>query len=253
MIATAAAAVIAGIGVTNGAVSPRTVTGTGDTAAAAGRAALDSAGARVADLLILAASAPDPHCPATAPQVACRMGLAEIGAYDVTAGCPGFIHALVAATEAIAAGGVRSVLVIGADTHRTVADGAGAVLLRRGRSDEPGAVLVSGTSGVGVRADQIVIAASGTAAASVPLALADAVGRGVVPVGGRVLLTAFGVGPAWGSVAIRWPDARPVYAEADRSPAHTDIVYVSAASAEPAPKAAAYVHADYFCAEWGAL
>ena len=375
MTATAAAAVIAGIGGAGGlgrmsgigsALPPRAVTGTGhlatvtrggdlatatstgDLATAAGLAALDSAGTRVADLLILATSTPDPHCPATAPHVASRLGLTGIGAYDLAAACSGFIHALAAATEAIAAGGVSSVLVIGADARPTVADtlhsldrgvaarfgggegtGAGAVLLRRGRADEPGAVLGTDLGGAGIRAnpsameagasrhahtvrqmtasaraalyragwlpdeldafvahhaDQHIVDAVAdrlgvreghrvsnsvgarethqvsrpsqvgeTAAASVPLSLSAAVGQGVVPVGGPALLTAFGAGPAWGSVAIRWPDARPVYTEPDGGPVYADIIYMRAASAEPAPKESAYAHADYFCAEWGAL
>ncbi|WP_399478872.1 beta-ketoacyl-ACP synthase 3 [Streptomyces sp. OUCMDZ-4982] len=44
-----------------------------------------------------------------------------------------------------------------------------------------------------------------TGAASIPLALADAAGRGVLRGGDRVLLTAFGGGLTWGSAALRWP------------------------------------------------
>lgn len=44
-----------------------------------------------------------------------------------------------------------------------------------------------------------------TGAASIPLALADAAGRGVLHRGDRVLLTAFGGGLTWGSAALRWP------------------------------------------------
>ncbi|MFJ1594208.1 beta-ketoacyl-ACP synthase 3 [Kitasatospora albolonga] len=44
-----------------------------------------------------------------------------------------------------------------------------------------------------------------TGAASIPLALADAAGRGVLRSGDRVLLTAFGGGLTWGSAALRWP------------------------------------------------
>jgi 3-oxoacyl-[acyl-carrier-protein] synthase-3 len=49
-----------------------------------------------------------------------------------------------------------------------------------------------------------------TAAASIPLALADAVARRAAPIGGRTLLTAFGGGLTWGSIALTWPDVRPV-------------------------------------------
>ncbi|MGW2635608.1 beta-ketoacyl-ACP synthase III [Streptomyces sp. NPDC001348] len=48
-----------------------------------------------------------------------------------------------------------------------------------------------------------------TSAASIPLALADAVADGGLRTGERVLLTAFGGGLAWGSTALVWPDVTP--------------------------------------------
>ena len=45
-----------------------------------------------------------------------------------------------------------------------------------------------------------------TGAASIPLALADAAGRGELHAGQRVLLTAFGAGLTWGSAALVWPE-----------------------------------------------
>jgi 3-oxoacyl-(acyl-carrier-protein) synthase III len=44
-----------------------------------------------------------------------------------------------------------------------------------------------------------------TVAASIPLALADAVAAGVLEAGQKVLLTAFGGGVTWGSTALIWP------------------------------------------------
>ncbi|MFE2639580.1 beta-ketoacyl-ACP synthase 3 [Streptomyces scopuliridis] len=44
-----------------------------------------------------------------------------------------------------------------------------------------------------------------TGAASIPLALADADARGRFRTGDRMLLTAFGGGLTWGTVALRWP------------------------------------------------
>ncbi|MEV4973389.1 beta-ketoacyl-ACP synthase 3 [Streptomyces scopuliridis] len=46
-----------------------------------------------------------------------------------------------------------------------------------------------------------------TGAASIPLALADADARGRFRAGDRMLLTAFGGGLTWGTVALRWPAA----------------------------------------------
>jgi 3-oxoacyl-[acyl-carrier-protein] synthase-3 len=44
-----------------------------------------------------------------------------------------------------------------------------------------------------------------TSAASIPLALCDAVADGTLRPGHFVLLTAFGGGLAWGSTALTWP------------------------------------------------
>ena len=57
-----------------------------------------------------------------------------------------------------------------------------------------------------------------TAAASVPLALAHAVAAHAARPGGRALLTAFGGGLTWGSIALTWPDARPVELPPDPGP-----------------------------------
>ncbi|MGW0533344.1 beta-ketoacyl-ACP synthase III [Streptomyces sp. NPDC003032] len=48
-----------------------------------------------------------------------------------------------------------------------------------------------------------------TAAASIPLALVDAVEDGTLLPGHQVVLTAFGGGLTWGSCALRWPDLTP--------------------------------------------
>lgn len=50
-----------------------------------------------------------------------------------------------------------------------------------------------------------------TAAASIPLALADTLARGVVRPGKRTLLTAFGGGLTWGSIALNWPEVLPLH------------------------------------------
>jgi len=43
-----------------------------------------------------------------------------------------------------------------------------------------------------------------TSAASIPIALDEAVQKGMVKTGDLVLLTAFGAGLVWGSVLVRW-------------------------------------------------
>lgn len=44
-----------------------------------------------------------------------------------------------------------------------------------------------------------------TVAASIPLALADAAQQGVLQAGDHMVITGFGAGLTWGSVALRWP------------------------------------------------
>ncbi|MES4888787.1 beta-ketoacyl-ACP synthase III [Streptomyces sp. NPDC096012] len=129
---------------------------TGDLAVEAGHRALKSAGAQgwnAVDMVVVATTTPDHPLPGTAPNVAARLGLGPVAALDVQAGCSGFVYALATATAALAAGHAEGVLVIGAEVFsnvlnpadRTTAvifgDGAGAIVLRAGDRDEPGAVL----------------------------------------------------------------------------------------------------------------
>lgn len=126
---------------------------TADLAVAAGERALDSlrAGPEI-DQLILATTTPDRACPAVGPEVAHRLGLGRIPAYDVSAVCSGFLFALRIACDAILAGTSQRTLVIASERftrlldpndRATVAifgDGAGAVVLEAGDSASPGSV-----------------------------------------------------------------------------------------------------------------
>ncbi|HEX3784569.1 MAG TPA: beta-ketoacyl-ACP synthase III [Pseudonocardiaceae bacterium] len=128
-------------------------TATSDLAVEAGRYALRSANEPRVDAVLLATTTPDHSCPATAPTVASRLGLNGLPAFDVAAVCSGFIYGLANATGLIAAGLAERVLLIAADTFSTIVDptdrstavifgdGAGAVVLRAGHTDEPGALL----------------------------------------------------------------------------------------------------------------
>lgn len=127
----------------------------------AGVRALESAGDSDIQALVLATTTPDRACPATAPDVAAQLGLAGIPAFDVSAVCTGFLYGLASAAGFIATGMADRVLLIAAehftrllDPHdRTTVpifgDGAGAVVLRRGSGDEPGAIgpIVLGSDG----------------------------------------------------------------------------------------------------------
>ncbi|MEU0075099.1 beta-ketoacyl-ACP synthase III [Streptomyces sp. NPDC006332] len=147
---------------------------TGDLAVEAGRRALKSAGEERADIVVVATSTPDRPCPATAPEVADRLGLDGVGAFDIAAVCTGFVYALGAAAGFIQAGFAESVLVIGADTFSTIlnpadrttraifGDGAGAVYLRAGQATEPGALTGLHLGSDGGQSDLIQVAAGGS-------------------------------------------------------------------------------------------
>ncbi|GAA0665334.1 beta-ketoacyl-ACP synthase III [Kitasatospora atroaurantiaca] len=134
---------------------------TSDLAVEAGRRALKSADESQVDAVVLATTTPDRPCPATAPDVAARLGLGGVAAFDVSAVCSGFLYALATGAGLIAAGTADRVLLIAADAFTTIidpqdrstavifADGAGAVVLRAGNADEPGALgpVVLGSDG----------------------------------------------------------------------------------------------------------
>lgn len=290
-----------------------TGTSTSDLAVEAGHRALKSAGLDAApgavDAVVLATTTPDHPCPATAPEVAARLGLGPVAAYDLGAVCSGFVYALATASAQITAGQAGRVLVIGAETYSTLldpadrttsvifGDGAGAVVLEAARTaGAPGTVLGADLGSDGSRPELICVPGGGsrqranpdrpeldnpyftmqgkevftaavtrmaqsaaalsqrvgwrtedidhlvghqanlrilrsvarqlglpeeravinldrvgnTSAASIPLALADASARGRLTPNDKVLLTAFGGGLTWGSVALTWPDLTAV-------------------------------------------
>ncbi|MGW4588176.1 beta-ketoacyl-ACP synthase III [Amycolatopsis thermoflava] len=144
-----------------------------DMAIAAGRNALRSAGSDAIDAVVLATATPDYLCPASAPQVASGLGLSGVAAFDVNAVCSGFIYALATAAGMIAGGVAGRVLVVGADAFsrycdpadRTTVpifgDGAGAVVLRAGTADEPGALGPFDLHSEGENAGLLIVPAGG--------------------------------------------------------------------------------------------
>jgi len=154
-------------------VSPGT--STSDLAIEAGRRALQSSqdGDSV-HAVVLATSTPDRSCPATAPLVASKLGLSGVAAFDVGAVCTGFLYALATAAGFISAHAADTVLVIGADAFSTIlhpdhrstrvifGDGAGAVVLRAGSQDEPGALLGFDLGSDGDAGDMITVPAGGS-------------------------------------------------------------------------------------------
>ncbi len=93
------------------------------------------------DLILVATATPDMMFPSTACIVQKNIGATKSAAFDLSAGCSGFIYGLVVAKQFIATGMYKKVLLIGADIlSKTVnwndrntcvlfGDGAGAVVL----------------------------------------------------------------------------------------------------------------------------
>ena len=116
-----------------------------DLALPAAREALEKAGLRGqdVDVLIVATVTPDMAFPATAAILADQLGSSEAAAYDLSAGCTGFMYALVQGYGMLAGGLAERALVVGGDiltrildwTERSTlvlfGDGAGAVVLER--------------------------------------------------------------------------------------------------------------------------
>ncbi len=93
------------------------------------------------DLVITATISPDQLMPATAARIAHECGCGHAGAFDVSAGCSGFVYALAMGSGAVASGLHERVLVVGAETISRIldwedrgtavlfGDGAGAVVV----------------------------------------------------------------------------------------------------------------------------
>ncbi|HWE88229.1 MAG TPA: beta-ketoacyl-ACP synthase III [Pseudonocardiaceae bacterium] len=280
---------------------------TSDLAVDAGARALRSAGLTEVDAVIVATTTPDRLCPATAPDVAARLGMVGVPAHDIAAVCTGFLYGLANAVGLIASQAAGTVLLIGAETFSTIldptdrstavifGDGAGAIVLGAGEPGELGEIGPCVLGSDGSRSDLIQIPAGGarqrsagtavaaaehyfqmsgkevfrfavermtaaaqeavkrsglgfedidfflphqanqrisqtvakhldldagtvlsnvetvgnTAAASIPILLAEAGADGQVEVGKRLLLVAFGGGLTWGAATMTWPAITP--------------------------------------------
>ncbi len=110
----------------------------------AAKKALDEAGlaAEDLDLIIIATVSPDNYYPSCACQVQDALGAQKAAAFDIGAGCSGFLYSLSTASQFIASGAYRNALVVGAEAFtRTLnwedrntcvlfGDGAGALVLQ---------------------------------------------------------------------------------------------------------------------------
>ena len=93
------------------------------------------------DLVVVATVTPDMFCPSTASLLASELGAPDAAAYDLSAGCTGFMYALAQAYGTVAGGLARNALVVGSETLSKIinwhdrstcvlfGDGAGAVVI----------------------------------------------------------------------------------------------------------------------------
>lgn len=116
-----------------------------DLALPAAREALERAGVRGQDVdyVVVATATPDMLFPATSCIVADELGASGAAAYDLLAGCSGFIYALAQAYGAVVGGLANRALVVGSETLSKITnwedrgtciifgDGAGAALVER--------------------------------------------------------------------------------------------------------------------------
>ena len=126
------------------------------------------------DLIIVATVTPDYALPATACLVQDGLGATRAAAFDLSAGCSGFIYGLSVASHMLRAGAYQTALVIGAETLSRITnwedrgtcvlfgDGAGAVVLQAGENHGGVLSTVLGSDGSG--GDVLIVPAGGSRA-----------------------------------------------------------------------------------------
>jgi 3-oxoacyl-[acyl-carrier-protein] synthase-3 len=128
-------------------------TATSDLAVIAAKKAIANAGIKPEeiDAIILGTATPDMLFPSTACIVQSQIGAREIMAFDVSAGCSGFLYGLGVA-DSMVRNGFDNILVIGAETLSKITDytdrstcvlfgdGAGAVVIRKTSDDNLGII-----------------------------------------------------------------------------------------------------------------
>jgi 3-oxoacyl-[acyl-carrier-protein] synthase-3 len=123
--------------------------GTADLATQASLKAMEAAGIRPAhlDMIVVGTVTPDRQFPSAACMVQQALGAENAAAFDVSAGCSGFLYALKVVNDAIRSGSCKNALVIGAErlsgivnwkdrsTCVLLGDGAGAVAVTSAAED----------------------------------------------------------------------------------------------------------------------
>ena len=125
------------------------------------------------DLIIVATVTPEHAFPSTACLLQDALGAGSAAAFDLSAGCSGFVYGLSVGADLLAAGSYENVLVVGAETLSCITDwtdrgtcvlfgdGAGAVVLQA--SVSPGGILASVLGADGSGGDLLIQPAGGSA------------------------------------------------------------------------------------------
>ncbi len=123
-------------------------------------------------LIICATATPEHTFPSTASLIQDALGATRAGAFDLSAGCAGFVYGLSLGAQVIQGGGHQVVLVVGSETLSRITnwkdrgtcilfgDGAGAVVLKA--SEKPGGVLSTLVRSDGSGGDLLIIPAGGS-------------------------------------------------------------------------------------------
>ena len=164
------------------------------------------------DAIIVGTVSSDYNFPGMAPIIQRKLGItSNIPAYDISAACSAFIYLLEMGDQYIKSGKYSNVLLVGSDLMSTIiertpegratgvlfGDGSGAVVLQE--SDDDSQILST------MEKMYINIHKYGnTTAATIPIALCEAIEEGKLVKGDNIILTAFGAGYTWASAAIKW-------------------------------------------------
>lgn len=124
------------------------------------------------DLIIVATVTPDHFFPSSASLVQDMLGANHAAAFDLSAGCTGFVYGLSVASSMLSSGTYQTALVIGAETLSSIidwsdrstcvlfGDGAGAVVLQVGENE--GGVLATCLGSDGSGGDLLCLPAGGS-------------------------------------------------------------------------------------------
>lgn len=148
---------------------------TSDMVAEASRRALEDAGIDKGeiDIIIVATVTPDNPYPSTANWVQKKLGMQAIPAFDISAGCTGFLYGTILAHSFIQSGMARKVMVAGSDILTRVMDwedrnscvlfGDGAGVVIYGEGEAPKGILSTYWSGDGNLGDLLIQPGGGSA------------------------------------------------------------------------------------------